>query len=151
MTTLTRPSIIPDLGLESVVRAWAADPAAWRHLVYFDEPRVRIPLYAGVDYEVRLLTWLPGQGSGLHDHGGSAGCMLVVEGSLWESVADDDGFLHESRVDAGTASSFRDDIVHTVHNRGLVGAVSIHAYRPALTEMQRYHVVDGRVVRLQAD
>ena len=151
MATLTHPVIIPDRELESVVHGWANDPGRWRPRVYFDEPRVRIPLFADDAYEVRLLTWLPGQGSGLHDHGGSAGCMLVVEGSLWESVADDDGFLHESRIDAGSASSFQHDIVHTVHNRGAVGAVSIHAYRPALTEMQRYHLVDGRVTRLQAD
>ncbi|MEI8261717.1 MAG: hypothetical protein WCG77_09475, partial [Actinomycetes bacterium] len=82
MSTLTRPVIIPDRELESVVHAWANDPDRWRSQVYFDEPRVRIPLFASDAYEVRLHTWLPGQGSGLHDHGGSAGCMLVVEGSL---------------------------------------------------------------------
>ena len=151
MTTLTRPSIIPDLALETVVRAWARDARRWRPLVHFAEPRVRIPLFANDEYEVRLLTWLPGQGSGIHDHGGSAGCMLLVEGSLWESIADERGYLHESRINAGSASSFAHDIVHTVENRGTVGAVSIHAYRPALTEVQRYHLVDGRVTPLLAD
>ena len=33
-----------------------------------------------------LLSWLPGQGTGLHDHGGSAGAFAVVRGTLHERV-----------------------------------------------------------------
>ncbi|SES82853.1 hypothetical protein [Geodermatophilus poikilotrophus] len=31
--------------------------------------------------QVWLLPWLPGQGTGLHDHGGSAGASAVVRGT----------------------------------------------------------------------
>jgi cysteine dioxygenase type I len=34
------------------------------------------------DHEVWLLTWLPGQGTDLHDHGGSTGAFLVFGGTL---------------------------------------------------------------------
>src|SRR3954452_1634188 len=38
------------------------------------------------DHEVWLLTWLPGQGTALHDHGGSAGAFLVFGGTLTEDT-----------------------------------------------------------------
>src|SRR3712207_8332217 len=38
--------------------------------------------------QVWLLSWLPGQGTGLHDHGGSAGALAVVRGTLSEAVGD---------------------------------------------------------------
>ena len=41
-------------------------------------------LAATDEYEVWLLTWLPGQGTDLHDHGGSAGALAVVSGEVTE-------------------------------------------------------------------
>ena len=38
------------------------------------------------DYEAWLLTWLPGQSTGLHDHGGSAGAFTVLSGVVEEST-----------------------------------------------------------------
>src|SRR3954447_11415550 len=39
-------------------------------------------LAVGDDHEAWLLTWLPGQGTDLHDHGGSAGGPPVACGRL---------------------------------------------------------------------
>lgn len=149
MSTTTLPSVERDLALESIVRTWANDPARWRRLVRFAEPRVRIPLYADNSYEVRLLTWLPGQGSGFHDHGGSAGCLAVVTGSVWETVVGRDGHACRFRHQVGDVSSFRDDIIHNVRNLGSVGAVTIHAYRPELTDFRRYEFVDGALTEIE--
>ena len=41
------------------------------------------------DHEVWLLTWLPGQGTDLHDHGGSSGAFHVVSGTLTEDTVDE--------------------------------------------------------------
>ena len=38
-------------------------------------------------HEAWLLTWLPGQGTDWHDHGGSAGAFVVVQGALVEGTA----------------------------------------------------------------
>lgn len=143
----TQVRVARDFGLEAIVHSWALQPEKWRHLVYFAEPRVRIRLFADDEVEVRLLTWLPGQGSDLHDHGGSAGCMRIIEGSLWERIAFGHSLV-ESRWDSGEASSFRNDIIHDVKNHGNVPAVTLHAYRPAITNFTRYEVREGRVLPL---
>ena len=84
-----------DLGLEATVRALAADTDLWTPLVRFAEPRVRIPLPSQPGIEARLLTWGPGQGSGLHDHGGSSGCFMVMSETVWETIVELDGHSHE--------------------------------------------------------
>src|SRR3984885_7770252 len=38
-------------------------------------------------HEVWLISWLPGQETGFHDHGGSAGAFAVVLGTLEEHRA----------------------------------------------------------------
>lgn len=68
-----------------LVRSLAADPSAWRHLVRYDATtRWYHRLRTGPGYEVWLLSWLPGQGSGRHDHGPSSGVWTVLEGTLTE-------------------------------------------------------------------
>src|ERR1700755_1911973 len=39
------------------------------------------------DHEVWLLTWLPGQHTDLHDHGGSSGGFTVVSCTLTQATA----------------------------------------------------------------
>src|SRR5258707_12756842 len=43
-------------------------------------------LYRDARVDVWLISWLPTQGTQLHDHGGSAGAFTVVEGALTEAV-----------------------------------------------------------------
>ncbi|BCL17135.1 cysteine dioxygenase [Micromonospora sagamiensis] len=101
-------------------------------------------LASGPDHEVWLLTWLPGQGTDLHDHGGSAGAFLVVSGALTEEVVAG-GQLRPHLLAAGVGRRFGPRHVHRVTNRGDRPAVSLHVYRPALHRMTRYHLTDGRL------
>src|SRR5271165_7302133 len=41
-------------------------------------------LYLGVDYDIWVISWLPGQSTGFHDHGPSAGAFVVASGILEE-------------------------------------------------------------------
>ena len=105
----------------------------WYHRIA-DEP----------DYEVWLLTWLPGQGTDLHDHGGSAGAFVVVSGSLREEVVDLGRVrARETVLPAGAARSFGAHHIHRITNTGPAPAVSLHVYAPALREMTRYRIEDG--------
>jgi anti-sigma factor ChrR (cupin superfamily) len=132
-----------DLVLEATVRALAADTELWTPLVRFTEPRARIPLPSEPGIEVRLLTWSPGQGSGLHDHGGSSGCFMVLRGTVSETIVEHNGHAHEFTHSSGHIGSFDRDIIHDVRNDEDEGAVTLHAYRPALTNTTEYVLENG--------
>ena len=64
-----------------LTRALAADRSQWAPLVRYDATsRWYHRLRTGPGYEVWLLSWVPGQGSGLHDHGRSSGVLTVLAG-----------------------------------------------------------------------
>lgn len=97
------------------------------------------------DFEVWLISWLPGQSTGFHDHGVSAGAFGVVWGELDESVASRRGAApHATRVTAGVVRAFGPHYVHDVQNSSTGSvAVSVHAYSPPLSEMTRYNLTSG--------
>ena len=83
----TRPAV-SDAHLRQLVLDVAVRPEHWLHLVRYDPGRrwyERLP-WAG-DQDVWLLSWLPGQYTGFHDHGRSAGAFTVVQGCLRERTA----------------------------------------------------------------
>lgn len=138
--------------LAALARRFAADAASWEPLLRFTAPeRFFTRLSVAADHEVWLLTWLCGQGTEIHDHGGSSGAFTVVRGELAEGT-----FLPGSVSPPRTAPrllavgglrSFGPRYVHEVVNRGTKPAASIHAYAPALTTMNTYrHRADGTLV-----
>ncbi|MDG9692921.1 cysteine dioxygenase family protein [Streptomyces sp. DH17] len=114
-----------------LVRSLAADPSAWRRLVRYDATtRWYHRLRTGPGYEVWLLSWLPGQGSGRHDHGPSSGVWTVLEGTLTEHTERGTRALRP-----GTQKVFAPGHAHEVVNDTLEPAVSLHVYFPGLTDM----------------
>ncbi|WP_062216346.1 cysteine dioxygenase family protein [Streptomyces sp. NBRC 109706] len=119
-------------GFAGLALALAGDRECWAPLVRYDAAsRWYHRLRVGPGYEVWLLSWVPGQGSGRHDHGPSSGVYTVLEGALTEA-ADGRG----SRVlTPGSLRVFAPGYVHEVVNAALTPAVSLHVYFPGLTEM----------------
>lgn len=114
-----------------LARSIAADRAAWAPLVRYDATtRWYHRLRTGPGYEVWLLSWVPGQGSGRHDHGESSGVLTVLEGELTEHVESGPRPLA-----AGAQRVFAPGYVHEVVNDSLTPAVSLHVYFPGLTDM----------------
>src|ERR1039457_5275172 len=67
--------------LAQLIRGVAAQPGSWKHLVRFSaERRWYYRLELADDYEIWLLSWLPGQHTGFHDHGEAAGAFAVTRG-----------------------------------------------------------------------
>lgn len=124
-------------GFAGLARRIAADAAAWRSRVRYDPTsRWYDRLRTGPGYEVWLLSWLPGQGTGPHDHGPSSGVLTVLDGELTEHVAAPDGARRTTRVlRPGAQRVFAPGYVHEVVHDGLEPAVSLHVYFPGLTEM----------------
>jgi predicted metal-dependent enzyme (double-stranded beta helix superfamily) len=91
---------------------------------------------------VWLLSWLPGQGTDLHDHGAASGAFAVAAGTLTERVlAAPPGRppVEVTRsLTTGRCRVFGPRYVHQVTNTGSVPAVSVHVYAPGLTVMNRY-------------
>ncbi|MGK5740766.1 cysteine dioxygenase [Micromonospora sp. URMC 103] len=139
MSHRTEPDLL------ALAAPWAADPAGWPAPLRFDPvTRWYARLATGVDHEVWALSWLPGQGTDLHDHGGSAGAFLVVAGILTEETVSG-ARLRPRRLPAGSGRRFGARHVHLVANRDDAPAVSVHVYRPALRRMTRYHLGGGRL------
>ena len=90
-------------------------------------------------YELLVMTWLPGQGSAPHDHGGSAGVVRVLQGAATEGncAIAPDGFAETQYEEAhgpGAVIAFHDAGVHTIRNGASDGAilVTLHVYAPPL-------------------
>ncbi|MGW0547598.1 cysteine dioxygenase [Streptomyces altiplanensis] len=114
-----------------LARSIAADRAQWEHLVAYDTTtRWYHRLRTGPGYEVWLLSWVPGQGSGMHDHGLSSGVLTVLDGELTERAG-----RAGRTLGAGAQRVFAPGYVHEVTNDSLEPAVSLHVYFPGLTEM----------------
>ncbi|MGW6739622.1 cysteine dioxygenase [Streptomyces sp. NPDC055025] len=114
-----------------LARTLAADRAQWAPLVRYDAAsRWYHRLRTGPGYEVWLLSWVPGQGTGTHDHGRSSGLLTVLAGELTERSGSGSRALVP-----GTQRVFAPGYAHEVVNDAIEPAVSLHIYYPGLTEM----------------
>jgi len=133
------------INLAHIATRLSEQRALWQPLVRYDPvSRYYARLASEPDFEAWLLTWVPGQGTEWHDHGGSAGAFITLQGTLTE--------LHATvspgqspRIDpvarqltAGSLRPFGTKHVHKVTNNDVEPAVSLHVYSPALIEMNQY-------------
>jgi hypothetical protein len=97
-------------------------------------------------YEAFVIGWPVGGSIELHDHGESAGAVVVAGGHLVETVVghDVDGSLvADSRtVVAGGHLVFEPGHVHDIVNHGPGPAVSVHVYSPVLRSMTFFEARD---------
>ena len=124
-------------------RFYAEEVAAGRYpYVDYDlENRWHQRIYRDPRLDVWLISWLPEQGTELHDHGGSSGSFTVLSGTLTETVVSG-GALHDTNRDPGHSVGFGARYVHDVRNISGAPAVSVHAYSPPLTTMTYYDLAD---------
>jgi len=148
MNRIATRTALSQARLRQVVTDLAASGQQWRDLVlYTEHPRWYHRLADGDDYEVWLLSWLPGQGTGFHDHGGSSGAFTVAQGALQEWTAPGGRPNPVAATMAqGAVRSFGPWYVHHVINASAQPAVSVHAYSPPLESMRRFEFSpDGQV------
>ena len=99
-------------------------------------------LYHGPDYDIWVISWLPGQSTGFHDHGASSGAFVVATGILEEHRPGE----RTRVIHPGKPRAFGPDYAHDVRNVSLAPAISIHAYSPPLSEMNEYELDGSRLV-----
>lgn len=145
---LARPGRWTAAQLVTLVRDVANGPAHWAQFVRFDpDERFAMLLERGPGHDLWLLTWLPGQHTGLHDHGGSTGAFAVVSGRLREHRPSAESARSTTRIRPGRPRVVPDPIVHDVGNVDRAPAISIHAYSPPLSAMTYFD--DALGVRTQ--
>lgn len=90
------------------------------------------------EIELWLLSWLPGQRTEPHDHGGASGAFTVVLGGLSETYRHPRGPVRHRAHATGSAIGFGPGRAHQVWNTGRVKAASVHAYSPPLVPTREY-------------
>ena len=161
MSTMIRPTFpatVPGqlLGarqLADVVRRLATSPAEWLTRVRLNPTgRWYERIHLDDSHEVWVNSWLPGQATGFHPPGGSAGAFTVVLGTLMERRVvggEATGHVLAKPVGAGGARAFGPRYIHDLRNATTASvAVSVHAYSPPIPQMTRYDLTPGGLVRL---
>lgn len=142
LATSSRPNsalYLNPVQLIDFTRFVAAEVAAGRYpYVQYDEAeRWHQRLYRDRRVDVWLISWLPSQGTELHDHGGSSGAFTVLAGELAEAVPANDGRLTERLRRAQDSVGFGPRYVRNLSDRP---AVSVHAYSASLSSMTYYEL-----------
>jgi quercetin dioxygenase-like cupin family protein len=117
---------------------------AYPNIDYDPDERWHQRIYRDRRVDVWLISWLPSQGTQLHDHGGSSGSFTVLSGALTETVVANGRLRDHARV-AGDSVGFGARYVHDVRNLSDAPAVSVHAYSRPLTSMTYYDLTDGKL------
>jgi len=126
---------------------------SWRSILRFTAGRRWYRRLALTDdYEIWLLSWLPGQHTGFHDHGDAAGAFAVAQGELRESLASPGRKSVTARTAGpGSVTSFDSPHVHDVANVSGEPAVSVHAYSPPLAAMRRFEMTRSGLALVRTD
>ncbi len=121
--------------------------ATLQELVRYTEPDrwwTRLALTRGV--EIWLLTWLPGQGTRPHDHGGAAGSFSVLHGEVVEEHRYPGAPIGVRTFRTGQGIGFGGDRAHLMRNAGVGGearpAATVHAYSPPLLPTREYQSLE---------
>jgi predicted metal-dependent enzyme (double-stranded beta helix superfamily) len=148
-TKIARPVVLTPKQLAAQVHQLIGTPAQWVARVRLDtEGRWYEQIHVNESYEVWLISWMPGQSTGFHDHGGSNGAFGIVWGDLDESVVPRDGdAVLVNRIGSGAVRSFGPRHAHDVRNCSASSvAVSVHAYSPPLSVTRQYDLTPSGLV-----
>ena len=128
--------------LANIIAAFASSDGWVDRVRLRTEGRWYERMYHGPDYDIWVISWLPGQSTGFHDHGGSSGAFVVATGTLGERRPGE----QTRAIHPGKPRTFGPAYAHDVRNVSLAPAISIHAYSPPLNEMNEYELDGSHLV-----
>ena len=122
----------------------------WRDYVAVSEEYRDYRLVFENDFiDVWVLSWLPGQETGFHDHDISEVGLCVAEGTIREHhmhlhADDTDHVLQPGQQQEGPFG-----YIHRVAHESGAPAVSVHSYSPPLAWVGQYREQSGQLLRLR--
>jgi len=132
--------------LQAMAEGLALSAVYWPGMTEITDRRW-VLMAASDTFEAWVIGWPPGGTIALHDHGDSAGAVVVAQGELVETLVAEhaNGFVTTTsrRMAAGTSWSMGRRHVHDVVNDSSLPAVSVHVYAPRLTCMTNYRLEGG--------
>jgi Cysteine dioxygenase type I len=134
--------------LEDVAVGIAERPGLWEPLVHADPQRRRYELvYEDDRMDAWILSWMPGQGTGFHDHYISGVGLCVARGCVREDLMVYGGAPETRDLRPGDSRQGGPGYIHRVtHGKGLP-AVTVHVYSPRLDWVGQYRLGEDGVVR----
>lgn len=143
--------ILSSVELEDVARRTGERPEIWEPLVRVDSARRRFELvYEDEWLDLWVLSWMPGQGTGFHDHYISSVGIACVQGCVredWMRFAQPE---IEFRLLPGDTRRGGPGYIHRVQHAIGEPAVTIHVYSPPLDEVGQYRLDENGVIRREA-
>ena len=146
---LDRPGFLSEVELVDLVEQIAARTDLWKPLVVIDRERRRYELlYEDDRVDIWVLSWMPGQRTGFHDHDQSTVGLVCAQGELDEGSLSIGTDAETVRMKPGVCRSGQGGYIHAVAHHAGEPAVSIHAYSPPLVAVGQYRTDrDGRLRR----
>ena len=127
--------------LEGVAGGIVGRPEIWEPLVDADPAQRRYELlYEDDRMDAWVLSWMPGQGTGFHDHYISGVGVAVAAGAVREDLMVY-GREHVARhLEAGDTRQGGPGYIHRVRHESGEPAVTIHVYSPRLEWVGQYRL-----------
>ena len=164
MTMSTEPLFVPALAslddlvphdgllspaeLEEIARGLAARTELWEPLVHSDPERRRYELvYEDERMDAWILSWMPDQGTGFHDHYISGVGLCVASGSVREDLLVFGGEPQSRQLHPGDTRQGGPGYIHRVGHDGGLPAVTVHVYSPRLDWVGQYRLDDDGVMQ----
>ena len=111
------------------------------HLRDDERQRIYELLWRNDHSEAWLVSWWAERDTGYHDHDGSSGGVIVLEGRITEEPLVIGGPARVNEFRAGETLAFTGSHIHRMHHDP--AAVTIHVYSPPIRRIGSYDVVDG--------
>jgi len=137
--------------LEQIAGGIARDTSIWEPLVRIDRERRRFELvYEDDRMDAWVLSWMPGQGTGFHDHYESSVGIACVQGNVREDWLRFAAPEVEFRLRPGDTRRGGPGYIHRVQHAAGEPAVTIHVYSPRLDAVGQYRVDEDGILRRES-
>ena len=134
--------------LEDVARAIADRPDIWESLVHGDAHHRRYELvYEDDRMDAWILSWMPGQGTGFHDHYISGVGLCVARGCVREDLLVYGTAPQTRNLRPGDSRQGGPGYIHRVTHLEGLPAVTVHVYSPRLDWVGQYRLGDDGVIK----